>query len=106
MKLNILQYQNFLDLKKNVINNDIKNLLISLFTKNNCLCLSISFLIGRISLMNENMSFGIVIYATYFSTNNKINSQISIYIYKFLIISAIILGMITNGEIEEIYLTI
>jgi stage II sporulation protein E len=96
MKVEVQPYQR---IRNKICNEEeliSKTLLGTLLTKNNLILLAASFLLGRASLVAGLMPFGISIYAV----------TLGLEANRLLVAAFVILGMITGGAKEQIYITV
>lgn len=95
MSTEILPYRRAEGLAKNREKAKIKNFLGFIFTKSNIILIPAAFLLGRASLVAGLMPFGIALYA----------STIGLEVNRLLVAVSIILGMISSGAQEQVYIT-
>lgn len=94
MSTEILPYRRLKGLTKNSERSKVKNFLGFLFTRSNIILIPIAFLMGRASLVAGLMPFGIALYA----------STLGFEVSRLLIAASIILGMISSGAREQVYI--
>lgn len=96
MKSEILTYQRIGNVVRNLGKAKEKNFFYELFLKENALILITAFLLGRASLIGSVMPFGMTLYAAAYG--HELN--------KVLLTIFIILGMVTGGAREHLYVTL
>ena len=96
MTTEILPYQRLRGMGKNYQRTKVKHDFKSLLTKNHSILLPLAFMLGRASLVGGLMPFGTVLYA----------STLGINANRVLVAVFIMLGMITGGAKEQVYITL
>lgn len=96
MRTEILPYQRLGAIARSYTGEKQKNFLQALFSKSNFILFPTVFLLGRASLVGGLMPFGFAMYAT----------TLGLDVNRVLIAAFAILGMITSGAKEQIYITL
>lgn len=96
MKTDAVQYQGAKDLRRIIPETGIKKIAANIFNKKSIIFLSMAFLLGRASLAGGLMPFGIPVFAVASSFN----------ISKLILAVFILLGMVTNGARQQLYIII
>ena len=95
MKTETITYQKIGNVARNLEKTKVKKVLRDFLTRDNVVILSVAFLLGRATLIGGLMPFGVAVYAAAFSLRFN----------RILLAAFIILGMITGGAREQLYVT-
>lgn len=96
MSTEILPYRRAADTGKLNEGSGVRNFLNALLSRSNIILLPAAFLLGRGSLVGQLMPFGMAVYA----------STIGMDVSRVLVAAFIIIGMLTGGATQQIYVTI
>ncbi|MCR4436448.1 MAG: stage II sporulation protein E [Clostridiales bacterium] len=96
MKTGIVPYERLGDFAKNCGKVRNKISFKDIFSRRNLILLPVAFFLGRASLAGGVMPFGLPFYAATMGTN----------VNHFLIVLSIALGLLSIGEIEQVYITV
>jgi stage II sporulation protein E len=96
MKTEAIPYQRIGRIMSGFGNLGNKKALNAIFTRNNLLLVFTAFLMGRASILGGIMPFGVAVYVSTYGMN----------IHRLLIAAFVILGMVTGGAREQIYIAI
>lgn len=95
MKTEIVPYQRLEGVAKAYGKTKNKSFLQTIFTKSTAVILPVAFLLGRATLLGGVMPFGLPVYA----------STIGLNVNRLLVAAFVILGMVSGGAREQIYVT-
>ncbi|HEX3030081.1 MAG TPA: stage II sporulation protein E [Clostridia bacterium] len=95
MKTEVLPYRRLSSLGSELAKTKGKKIFSSVFTRNTAILVPLAFLFGRASFAGGIMPFGIVLYA----------ASIGMEVNRLFLAISIIAGMITNGAVDQIYIT-
>lgn len=96
MKIEVLTYQRIGNLRSSYNRLGNKKILNAILSKGNIVLMATAFLLGRASLFGGLMPFGVAAYA----------STAGFDVNRLLVAAFVILGMVTGGAKEQIYVTV